>query len=65
MYFLKHGKDDKELHYKVLDRGHYSEDYAQLCEDESVLLALLLLVLLKCMLISLCALLPDFAKLYI
>lgn len=38
----------KELHYKVADRGHYSNDYAQLGEDE-VTIFLSALLLFSCL----------------
>lgn len=39
----------KELHYKVADRGHYSNDYAQLGEDEVTIFLSALLLLFSCL----------------
>lgn len=39
----------KELHYKVPDRGHYSNDYAQLGKDEVTIFLSALLLLLSCL----------------
>lgn len=58
-------KKAKGTALKVQDRGHYSDDYAQLGKDEvsfSFSFVAIILFYLKCTLISLCALLPDCAK---